>query len=100
MQFEPLPNTTFARPATCSTEKRISASFSSSVMVAGSPVVPKMTSTSVPFSIWKSIIFPNAAKLTPPSLPNGVIIAVAVPLKKFSMMFPSFFVYFYAAQPR
>ena len=57
-------------------------------MVAGSPVVPKMTSASVPFSIWNSIILPNASKLTFPSLPNGVIIAVAVPLKKFSMVPP------------
>ena len=77
--FEPLPNTILARPLTFSTEKRITASFSSSVMVAGSPVVPRMSSTSVPPAIWYSIMRPKASKLTAPSFVNGVIIAVAVP---------------------
>ena len=59
--FEPLPKMTFARPAIFCTEKRITSSFSASVMVAGSPVVPRMSRASVPFSIWNSIILSKAS---------------------------------------
>ena len=81
VQLLPQPKMILIRPFAFFTEYSITETFSSSVIVAGSPVVPRMTSISVPAVIWRSIISPKELKFTPPFAPKGVIIAVAVPLK-------------------
>lgn len=79
--LEPAPAMTKARPAATLTVVRITASASSSLSVAASPVVPTGTSPVTPAAICASISFSSAGVSTAPSR-NGVTRAVKTPASR------------------
>ena len=76
MSYVPVPAITVARPPTSSTATRKRSSFSASLSVGDSPVVPQTTSPSEPFSTRYVASSRNRSKSTAPSARNGVTIAV------------------------
>src|SRR5436189_669639 len=76
VSYVPVPAITVARPPTSSTATRKRSSFSASLSVGDSPVVPQTTSPSEPFSTRNVASSRNRSKSTAPSTRNGVTIAV------------------------
>ncbi len=77
-RFVPVPAMTPHRPAQYLTVCAISASFSLSVMVDASPVVPQTTTASTPAASWRSSSWFMTEKSIVPCL-KGVTSAVATP---------------------
>src|SRR4051794_9209699 len=74
----PTPATTCARSPTASATTRTSASFSASVVVGDSPVVPFTTRPSLPASTRWVARVAAPSRSSDPSLANGVTIAVSM----------------------
>src|SRR5690348_14384998 len=76
VSYVPVPAITVARSPTASTAARKSSSFSSSLSVGDSPVVPQTTSPSDPLSTRNVASSRKRSRSTTPSARNGVTTAV------------------------